>query len=329
MGSEDDTPKATSASDLRFNAELAFRCLHLLREKRGLTQRALGALGNIAHSEVQRVESGQQECRLSSFIAICGELGVPPGWVLDLMIRSNPALFFQRLEGDPGFTNLMESLGITVKREREDLALHLASACELAAVLLRLSAPRRRAQFQHYPTDEWRSCFLEFARRVESFAESFDRMATLVALRNKPVATLKRFGLLPRASLEQKRDDLRLPKSERKSLSFGGDLYSLKFEESWGLLGIARTPGTNELTDAETRGRAGSVKLPGLLVRLKKATEPAGKKTELAKFLSEQLATKVPLASVSRWLSGEREPGGEVALQLDAWASAQGYPKGR
>lgn len=77
--------------------------------------------------------------------------------------------------------------------------------------------------------------------------------------------------------------------------------------------------GGNDLTETETHGKVEGVKsqLPTLLERLKKASEPAGQKTALAKFLG------VPLASVSRWLSGEREPGGEITLQLLKWVEQQ------
>jgi transcriptional regulator with XRE-family HTH domain len=79
------------------------------------------------------------------------------------------------------------------------------------------------------------------------------------------------------------------------------------------------------LTNAESADSSIDVEaqLPELLERLKKATSAPGKKTELAGVL------KAPLASVSRWLSGEREPGGEIALQMDAWAIKQGFPRKR
>lgn len=82
------------------------------------------------------------------------------------------------------------------------------------------------------------------------------------------------------------------------------------------LVKFGRNP---DLTDAETSARSVSAKaqLPELLERLKKATAEPGKKTALAAFL------KVPLASISRWLSGEREPGGEVTLQLLRWVELQ------
>jgi transcriptional regulator with XRE-family HTH domain len=63
--------------------------------------------------------------------------------------------------------------------------------------------------------------------------------------------------------------------------------------------------------------------LANLLSRLKRATFQRGKKTGLARFL------RVPLVSVSRWLSGEREPGGETTLRILAWVQEEeGKQKG-
>jgi transcriptional regulator with XRE-family HTH domain len=79
------------------------------------------------------------------------------------------------------------------------------------------------------------------------------------------------------------------------------------------------------LTDAETLDKSLVVKsqLPTLLERLKKATSETGKKSELAEFLAKVTKSSVPLASVSRWLSGEREPGGEIALLMLRWVELQ------
>lgn len=76
------------------------------------------------------------------------------------------------------------------------------------------------------------------------------------------------------------------------------------------------------LTNTETSDLiAGNVnaQLPSLLKQLREATAEPGQKTALAKFLAKVSGRPVPLASVSRWLSGEREPGGETVLQMQAW----------
>lgn len=82
----------------------------------------------------------------------------------------------------------------------------------------------------------------------------------------------------------------------------------------------------SSLTDSEISSKVVievKAQLPTLLERLKKATAETGKKSELAEFLKRVKKANVPLASVSRWLSGEREPGGEVALLMLKWVELQ------
>jgi transcriptional regulator with XRE-family HTH domain len=75
----------------------------------------------------------------------------------------------------------------------------------------------------------------------------------------------------------------------------------------------------NLLTEAATDAKLSPVKsqLDNLLAALNRLTKESGKKTELAEFLG------APLASVSRWLSGEREPGGETTLKMLHWVEQQ------
>jgi transcriptional regulator with XRE-family HTH domain len=75
----------------------------------------------------------------------------------------------------------------------------------------------------------------------------------------------------------------------------------------------------NDLTGAETRIISVEVKaqLPNLLERLNRATEETGTMSALADYLG------VPLASVSRWLSGKRKPGGEITLKMLRWVEKQ------
>jgi DNA-binding XRE family transcriptional regulator len=57
--------------------------------------------------------------------------------------------------------------------------------------------------------------------------------------------------------------------------------------------------------------------LPKLILRLKKATAERGKKSELAKWLG------VHRQSVTDWLTGKQEPGGETALRMLQWVEQQ------
>jgi transcriptional regulator with XRE-family HTH domain len=79
------------------------------------------------------------------------------------------------------------------------------------------------------------------------------------------------------------------------------------------------------LTEAETCLKPVDVKaqLPSLLERLNRATKETGKMSALADFLGKAVGHRVPLASVSRWLAGKREPGGEITLKLLRWVEQQ------
>jgi len=74
-----------------------------------------------------------------------------------------------------------------------------------------------------------------------------------------------------------------------------------------------------ELTEAAICESVSSVKSPldALRSRVKKITQTEGKLLELSEYL------KAPYSSVSRWLSGKREPGGEIALKLLKWVEQQ------
>ncbi len=74
-----------------------------------------------------------------------------------------------------------------------------------------------------------------------------------------------------------------------------------------------------DLTNTATSSKLVGVKpqLPSLRERLNRATKEIGMMSALADFLH------VPLASVSRWLSGKREPGGEITLKMLRWVEQQ------
>jgi transcriptional regulator with XRE-family HTH domain len=139
---------------------------------------------------------------------------------------------------------------------------------------------------------------------------------------------LKVFGLIAGKELPLKQlaqfDWLHAVSSE-PTAPIGGPLTKVS-----GAVGdMARTGDENkreqDLPDSEISVKHDDVKaqLPGLLDRLKKAAAAPGQKTALADFLSKQSGSKIPLASVSRWLSGEREPGGEVTLKMIRWCELQ------
>jgi len=122
-----------------------------------------------------------------------------------------------------------------------------------------------------------------------------DKLARLESLRTDPPARLRSEMLEYLGKLES------LAKSIRTSLRLSDP------EQNTSLTGV----------DVSVNIASVNSQLANLLHRLHIVTKEPGKKSELADFLS------APLASVSRWLSGEREPGGETTLRMLEWVRAQ------
>jgi len=125
-------------------------------------------------------------------------------------------------------------------------------------------------------------------------------------------------------------DDLQLIYSEalisaHKSFAkkYSAQLATLQPPAARKFLGQTFEVRKNGLTDAETSEKLGAVNHPfkKLLADLRQATSAPGEMSALAKYLGEKTGANVPLASVSRWLSGKREPGGEITLWMREWVT--------
>jgi transcriptional regulator with XRE-family HTH domain len=85
------------------------------------------------------------------------------------------------------------------------------------------------------------------------------------------------------------------------------------------LLGLFTGSAATSLTDVHKSGQSTEVQrsLPALIERAKRATGARGGQAQLARAL------QVNRQSVSAWLAGETEPGGEMTLQLLSWVEQQ------
>lgn len=79
----------------------------------------------------------------------------------------------------------------------------------------------------------------------------------------------------------------------------------------------------SSLTEAESIAKLSEVKPPfqKMLAEIRLATNAPGQMSALADYLGRKTGKNVPLASVSRWLSGKREPGGEITLWMREWVT--------
>lgn len=297
---------------------------------RQLSIRRLASNAGISHSQIVRIESGDFDCTVNSYVAICGALGIRFSDLLERCTTLNGDLYWNALANE--FEKPLPKQFQTDQKSLNALrTLAFGSAIALGW-LLRVTSPRSHAIRLIYPRESLMRAFISLAIDLESNPLALNqRVALLRQLQEAPLATLVSTIRFPtsEAVAEQVAQDSLSKKSQ------SGSWWPLQMSsniEIWDQMepSLEFIRKENDLTQSETPSKVSSVKtqLPNLLERLKKATAETGKKSELAEFLSRATGGKVPLASVSRWLSGEREPGGEVALQMDAWVTAEGYPRG-
>jgi transcriptional regulator with XRE-family HTH domain len=79
----------------------------------------------------------------------------------------------------------------------------------------------------------------------------------------------------------------------------------------------SRAEDKNPLQILPLKSKSETVKLDGLLKRVKAVTSEHGKKTELASILD------VSPARITEWLKGEKEPGGSTTLALLSWVERE------
>jgi DNA-binding transcriptional regulator YiaG len=180
---------------------------------------------------------------------------------------------------------------------------------------------------QKWPTSLDYICAVDFSPR-QSFSEVFHQLLSpkispkLIADLLDPPPSFTEFVQTELRELES--IDLDSLPGEQKRMIENQILFAKKFVARKGIIFPSEThsiakPSNQDLTKPATSSKLVGVKpqLPSLLERLNRATKETGKMSALAGSL------KVPLASVSRWLSGKREPGGEITLKLLHWVEQQ------
>src|SRR5271168_4806722 len=189
--------------DLIWRTENLGALLRAIRSDRGISIARLEELTGVGHSEIHRVETGQTECRIESLVRMAASLGVKPGWILDRTVWTNVSFYHKRILAEPGYKKVVERMGIHSQDGRERLAEPLASACTLAALLLRCCDPVSRAGDVEYPHSEWKKRFTAYAAKLGEMEEGVDRAAILSGFIREPVRELGNQGLLPEAALKE------------------------------------------------------------------------------------------------------------------------------
>jgi transcriptional regulator with XRE-family HTH domain len=224
----EDTPDSVNG-DFIWKKESFGPWLRWLRTDRGLSLRTLEMFSGVDDAEIHRIETGQQECRIETLLRLCGPLGVAPGWILDRVESSSIAAFYQCVLADTAFDDLVDRLNAKAEELRKSLAQNLASACTLAAILIRSSLPESRAKIVSFPHPDWEVAFFAFAKRLSTLEASVDRASILHSLWNSPARALANNNLLPEAPLKEQIEDFGRPKARRKSQSHAWAPYVVQY----------------------------------------------------------------------------------------------------
>jgi transcriptional regulator with XRE-family HTH domain len=314
-----DATAKTNPPDFLYLRQLVGIYLRQWREKSGVSLRELEARSGVSNSEISKIESGSQACRLESFVRLCAALGVPCGYILDHVIVFDFAAYYPQIKGHPAFQSMFKDY-VPIQSV---LAANIAVFAAVASQLVLSTRPSVKAASIEYPHSDIRQAFLAFARALDKSIPPSERVTLLKVLQSDPWDTLITFRLLDSpllfkliefmnsgASTNPQRRVRDLEITKRKA----DDMVWVPFVPAEDVI-----KQNTALTDVSESVNIESVKaqLPSLLQRIKVATKERGQKSALADFLG------VPLARVSQWLSGDREPGGETTLRMLNWVEHQ------
>lgn len=228
----DETPEemldlASLNADLLWQTANLGGWLRWLRGDRDFSIKRLARLSGVAASEIHKIETGRQECRIQSLLKMCAVLGASPGWILERAMSSCQGIFLQMILTDADFPALKERFKIASPELAKEVASILTCACETAAFLLRCSDPVSRLEGVSFPHEEWRKRFTVFAEKIAATGESVDRASILEGLYSNPVRELSNQGLLPGIVLTERAKDFGTPTGGKKQ--YGWMVHLLPF----------------------------------------------------------------------------------------------------
>jgi len=312
--------------DLMFAPGAFASCVQGARAECGLTLRELAELTGISHSEIYKIESGGRECRLESLVHICAALGLPVGRLIDEITLAG-AGFHSTLPNDPAFSELVREQYPVDPPSIALIASNLASCCGLALHLTRCAYATRAAGRIRYPVEDLKARFLAYASRVDAIESPLARLKLAMGLKSNPIQSLASQNLLSEKFVKHVLEAAPVLNSAAGLLSFGEAAGQASGGMIWvPLPEFAFSPSHHDFKRAES-----SVdKVPNseyqldvrltwkqLKARLNKATEPRGKRAELAR------AVDVYQSRLNSWLDDVQEPGAEATFRLLEWVIAE------
>lgn len=303
-------------SDLNFEPEILGATLRDVRLALGVGIRQLARGSGVSPSQILRIESGEFDCFVSSIIRLCAPFGIRLSELLERCAIPNYELYATALEAEllrgypPEFPSDDPS-----QKALKDLVL---GGAVIFSYLLRAARPELRSAEFHYPSSAIEDRFTSIAVALANNPPALTSRSTFLEfLTTVPLKTLRQYYGYP--TLEDVAAHIgndRPPHSRRFYPWIPMYVFPIKVRP---LSAEDFEDPKNVLTEITLKSNQSAMSNPlsKLTTRLKRVTQPRGKKAELAVFMG------VKYPRISEWLSGRKEPGGNATLRLLEWVAAQ------
>ena len=320
--------------DSKLDKELLGKMLRVVREEGFLTVRDVASATGLDFSHLSQIELGRPNISVDTFVRICAALGIPPGILVETCLFVSRSIYHVNWLNDEALKQWADMRNLA-EVEKKECADFIAGSALVLSYLLKSSNPLFFVERIEFVVQEQKGRFEDFARGFSPSKVPETRRALLLNLVADTWSTLRDLALLDDSFLEKylAQNKAKLPKDRKPWIPAPSQAYFREFAGEVNPLHrdidvlISATKRYNRQRQAKkttltnvsevVNVRTMKPHLPILLGRLQMATTNRGGKTALAKFL------QVPLARVSQWLTGDREPGGETTLRLLEWVTAE------
>ncbi|MFO1461672.1 MAG: helix-turn-helix transcriptional regulator [Verrucomicrobiota bacterium] len=319
------------------------RSIRLARAFGGMSLQEVSRISGVALSNVWKIEAGKGAPSFSTVLAILESVGIPLSYLAGDCIKPKCEVFY-----DAAIIQILPRLPEAERTAARAFA-DWTAACSVLVVYSILWGQTDALEKIDYPTDEHKRFLFPALCTISKHTPVMDRTGILQSIASDPVTVIARVGLWTESMLShhlawyQSQPAVdgallkwrpTLPKLVDSYLDTSPNISDyevtllsvIRGNESKVAATVVTTPvipnkensrnsalqNVSDLVNSKTLSPFAQ-----LLQRLKHAAASRGKKTELAAFLG------VPLARVSQWLSGDREPGGATTLRLLEWVQAE------
>jgi len=177
-------------SDIRFNPKLLGKALKEMRDFLRLSLRELARHSGVSHSQILRIESGEFDCFTSSFVRLCGAMGIRFGDLIERCVTPEYDVYKNAIETQFKASKIVDLDPHSIEALKDLLfGASIAVGC-----LLRATWPMGVARELDYPTDAIRGKFIAFATYLETGQVDFSRRYIILnELQRNPKDILQRF----------------------------------------------------------------------------------------------------------------------------------------